>query len=226
LREQRYLALALAAGLVTAFATYTFLGSLQDRVPVVVAARDLPEFSQLEPDMVRTILVHPSAVHPSSVRREEDAMGQRLGTLTLANEPILKDKLLVLAGDGVAGRLKPDERALFLPVGLAGGVGGALEVRDRVDVILVADEAKLGYAEARTIARNVLVLEILADSGRPWSREGRDEMLGVLVAVTPGQAEALALAMASGRIYLAANPYEPDEISRGEMNGDAEAPKR
>lgn len=226
MREHRYLALALAAGLMTAFATYTFLGSLQDRIPVVVAARDLPEFSKLEPDMVRTILVHPSGIHPASARSEEDVIGRRLGALTLTNEPILTQKLIVVGSDGVAGRLKPEERALFLPVGLAGGVGGALEARDRVDVILVGDASKVGYAGARTVVRNVLVLEILADTGRPWTRVSRDEMLGVLLAVTPDQAEALSLAMASGRIYLAANPYEPEDVRRGETAGDAETPKR
>lgn len=214
MREHRYLILALAAGIMAAVASYSFLGSLQERVPVVVAARDLPEFTRIEADLVRTILVHPSGVHPASARRKEDVIGLRVGSFTLAGEPVLTEKLIAGGDHGVAGRLGPAERALFLPVGLSRGLGGAVEARDRVDVILVGDESKLGYVQVSTILRNALVLEVLGETGRPWSRDSRDEMLGVLLAVTPEQAEALSLAMESGQVYLAANPYEPEDVPR------------
>ncbi|MFS8641297.1 MAG: Flp pilus assembly protein CpaB, partial [Symbiobacteriaceae bacterium] len=117
----------------------------------------------------------------------EQVVGRVLRRPVVAGEPVLQADLAPGEGAGLSLALDEGQQAFFLPTGLEQGLGGAVEAGDRVDVIFVGGQGPTGLS--RTLLESVLVLQVRDDEGR---RAEGGRPLGVLLAVTPWQAEQLA----------------------------------
>jgi pilus assembly protein CpaB len=132
----------------------------------------------------------------------------------VANEAVLVTKLAADgAGGGLMSTIPEGMRGVTLRVNDVSGVSGFVVPGSRVDVILSGSPTSGNIEMAKTFLENIQVISagqnIADDSGRPMNVQT------VNVLVTPEQAEAVALAMASadGRLQLALrNPLDMKEV--------------
>lgn len=209
-RGSRSIILALVAALLAATTIYLCLASAGAEVAVLVAATDIPALTQLQLRHLRTASLPAAAVHPHALTFEDQAAGRYALVPIAAGEQVLDEKLSRPGGAGgaVAAALRPGQRAMFVPAPLEVGLGGALRPGDRVDAIFVADERRVGQTASLVILRQIAVLDVRTTNGQAIAAAGRDDPLaGVVVAVSPAQAERLALALETGTIYLVAACY-------------------
>jgi pilus assembly protein CpaB len=221
MRDRRLLVLTLLIAAVTCFATYNYVLGLDRRVAVVVAAAALPEFTLLEPGALRLVQLPEGGVHPRAVSSPDELLGK---VLTVPVEPGQQILVTQVRTPGTLGTdnqfvavLGPGERAMMIPVPLGQAVGGGLASRDRVDVIFVADQARLGFAFARVLLQGLRVLDVSGDRGGTSAATRHGAPDGVVVAVTPKQAERLAFALEHGTLYLvtAGGREEPSVATQG-----------
>ena len=170
-------------------------------LPVVVASRDLKAPVKVEPGMVTVALLPAAAVHSQALASPHQVVGKVLRRDVVAGEPFLRADVAPGGEGGLSLALEEGQQAFFVPTRLEQGLGGAVEAGDRVDVIFVGGEGP--GAVSRTLLEGVPVLQVRDEEGRRQS-DGRP--LGVLLGVTPVQAEQLAYALTYGRLYLSLAP--------------------
>ncbi|MDQ7793029.1 MAG: Flp pilus assembly protein CpaB [bacterium] len=209
MRERRLLVLAILVALATGFIVYNYLAGLDQRVSVVVATTNLGEFTLLESSMLRVASLPAGGVHPRAVSSPSMLEGRVLLAPVDAGQQILitqvRDRGAVGTGNSFVAALEPGERAMLIPSTLARSVGGALAPRDRVDIIFVADQLKLGVSFARVLLQGLRVLDVRSDRGRSLGADRDGLPAGVVVAVTLEQAERLAFALENGQLYIASS---------------------
>lgn len=207
--------LALAA----AAAVYFYLGSLGRRCPVVVAAAAVPAGKVLGPGELRVVMMPAEAVHPQAVRSLQEGLGLVSSAELLPGEQVLRPRVFPPEQAGPGGRLAPGVRAMLVPVPPERWPGGTVRPGGLVDVVFVSgdpDQPRL----ARVLLPSLRVLDVRDDRGMPWG-EGRGVPLGVVVAVTPGEAEKLAFALEHGSVYLAQCPPDPEVVPTDGVGWDS-----
>ncbi|GAB6876046.1 Flp pilus assembly protein CpaB [Thermaerobacter litoralis] len=194
-------AASLGVALLSGATAYLIYLDATASLPVVVAARALQAPVKIEADMVSVVPLPAAAVHPGAVADPAKVVGRVLRRDVEAGEPLLEADLAPGRDAGLSLYLEGRQQAFFIPTRLEQGLGGAVEPGDRVDVIFVGGEGP--GAVARTLLENLPVLQVRDEEGRRWE-EGRP--LGVLVGVTPDEAERLAYALTFGRVFLSLAP--------------------
>lgn len=207
---------AVLAALLTAVSVYFYLSSLNKPVPVVlvdviVANQAIGIRTEITADMVKTIQLPPSAVHPNAVRSASDVVGTIAGARFEAEEQILNTKI-VKAGDvkgGMSYLVEKGMRAMTISVDPVTGVAGYVAANDIVDILAAIDVSTLG-ADGTTqtvdtysfaLMQNIKVLA----SGTKLQNKAQAEDVDyatITVLVTPEQAIKLNLASLKGTIRL------------------------
>ncbi|MEW6031256.1 MAG: Flp pilus assembly protein CpaB [Bacillota bacterium] len=198
----RYLVLALACAVVAGVLAHTYLTGLSRSVPVVVAARDFPAYTVIDPSLVKTVLLPAVAVHPTAVRRAAEAVGLVSLVPRAAGEQLLAASLVSGSRPGeYRASLAPEERALVLPQEVV--LGGWLGVGrgDYLDLYVVV------RGTSRCLAQGLEVLEIIEDGARSVLGSRPGPPAAVLLRVTPGLAEQVVLAAECGKLYFAVSGY-------------------
>ena len=199
--------LALVAG---AVAGALYFVSVQ-RVPMLVAAQDIPLIRPLTALDVEVRALPPDALPPGAIANLEDVVGR------VPRAPVWRGQPFVVQGlsddtavfhTGLA--LRPGERAIAIPVVAVSAVGGAVAPGARVDVLAVP---VIGRAPAgRTVellAAEALVLDVRSESGAPYTPQPRDggfaaERVGsVVIAIAPSDAIRFADRIATSTFVLA-----------------------
>jgi pilus assembly protein CpaB len=195
-----------------------FAPSAVDRVktvPVVVAARDIPEGTLID----RTglfVSYWPAGTVPAGAYTTLDSLAARVTRV-----PIYKGEAMVpgrLApegtGPGLEVKITPGKRAFGLRINDVAGIAGMVQPNSRVDVMVVlADPNDRGRRVATVFMSNMRVLAI----GGPWQDPDavtppRDAV--VTLEVTPDEAERLAIAQTQGQIALVLRGYgDPDSLT-------------
>ena len=189
-----HLAVVVAALLAFA-ANIAYLRSLDDSVPVVVAAVPIEAGRIVEPSDLATI----------SIRADQ----QLLGTLWSTTEGLDGSVARRSIGAGeLVGRqdllptMTPDGlRAMAVPIDPAHAVGGTIRVGDRVDLVDVDDQGVASF-----VVRNVEVVEVSAESSGALSGGGRhiviatseDDVLAVVGAIADGRVDVVLATGAAG----------------------------
>ena len=216
-RDRRLLIFMLLIAVITCLATYNYLLGLDRRVAVVVAATALPEFTLIEPDALRVLHLPEGGVHPRAVSSPGELHGKVLMVSAEPGQQILITQVREPGTLGIDNQfvaaIGPGERAMMIPVPPGQAVGGGLAPRDLVDVIFVADEARLGLAFARVLLQGLRVLDVRGERGEPLAATRRDAPAGVVVAVTLEQAERLAFALEHGSLYLISGGREEAKVA-------------
>jgi pilus assembly protein CpaB len=185
--------------------------------PVVVAARDLPVGTRLEPHHLRTIDWPAESLPLHAAQRLEPLLGTFTVSSVLENEPVLPTKLTGADGPGLLPmKIPAGLRAIALRVNDVTGVAGFVAPGMKVDVIAVLDSADVaGGRGAFTLLENIEVLAIAQDMD---TRGGPPTVVKtVTLLASPAQAERLALAGASASLQLALRGY--GDRARGSATG-------
>lgn len=203
--------LALAAGLAAALLAFLMVrGRLPvapaapARVPVVIAARDIPARTKLSAAWLRVRLAAPADL-PDGAGATLAAFAGKVTTVQVPVGVALTRQAVTepSAALGMAFALPPSQRALTVALDPADAADQFVRPGDHVD-ILAADEPGSGPAEARTVLQNVRLLAVGTQTDpnatAPAPSSGPAH---ITVAVSPAQAQTLVLVAARGKIHLA-----------------------
>jgi pilus assembly protein CpaB len=176
-------------------------------VPVVVAAIDLAEASELRAEQL-TIVNWPANSVPRGAVSDPAALAGRILTGRLVkDEPVLESRLASAeAGRGLAALLPQGMRAVAVRVDDVVGVAGFIHPGDNVDVIVTfrPTDAAVTRPISKVVLQGIRVLAVGKEVARVEST--LDKAITATVAtlmVDSPQAEKLALAASRGQILLA-----------------------
>jgi len=206
---------ALTLAVITTFAVLSYVRGLQRQAAVkpqtiateqvvfaktLIGARNVVGMDALE---LRSI---PSAgVHPQAAREMAAVAGRVAMAPVYPDEQVLTTKFAPAGvNPGLTYSLAKDKRAMTIAVNEVIGVAGFLFPGDRVDV--------LGTVTLDSEAFSKVVLqdvEVLAIAQKVEQKPGEEPRVttSATLAVTPEQAEILALVDSSGKVRLALRPY-------------------
>lgn len=206
-RRHMALLLAVAMALLTAVLVYNYLSRFAETMPVVVAARDLEGPTLIEPGDLKVVPVPVGSVHPLAFHDPAAVAGQWLKGSAVAGQMLLAPHLVggPAGGSPLQIVLQQDQVGFFLPAPVERMLGGAVAPGDKVDLIFVAARGRGDEARSDLLAAAVPVLDVRDQDGQPFSAEGRGRSLpaGLVLAVTPFDAQRLAFALEHGQVYVA-----------------------
>ncbi len=212
MRSRSYVILAILCAACAGLLSYGYLASLNERTPVVVAARDIKRGTVIEPSLLRTALVHPSALHPQAFESANRILGQCATAPIYKGEQIVSPRITGETPQGEIGMLPPDQRAFLVPVPLSRALGGLLGPGDLVDVIFVSDPHSTEEPLAQVLLTELEVLDTRSDRGISMEPGEQGGFLGAVLCVTPPEAEMLAYALTYGHIYIAGRGYLAGDV--------------
>ncbi len=202
-----------ALGIARGLQTRSDLPPAEPRASVVVATRDLPDRTRLGQADVKLISLPVSARHPDAATALEQVVDRVLTRTTFAAEPLLLGTLAAIdGGAGLALHVPTNMRAIAVSFSEVIGAGGLISPGDDVDMIAVFDERVRGAHEAGYVLMGVRVLAVAQSlPGAEAPSDGQDRRAGdnrpppaktVTLAVTPNEAERLALAERIGALKV------------------------
>lgn len=213
MRRRLLLVLAFAAvvGLVASLLVYRVIVQIATPVgpgtseEVVVASVNMALAETVTPQHVKVVAWPRGSVPSGAIRSVKDAEGRVVRSSIVAGEPLIEAKLAPeLSGrGGIMPMLVPEgQRGVSIKVDEAVRESGFVMPNSRVDVLVSMAKAP-GSQEriAKVILQDVLVL---AAGQAVEMRENKPvTVTTVTLALTPEQAERLAVAQAEGRLTLA-----------------------
>lgn len=164
-----------------------------------------------------------SQAHPAAVRSVAEVVGQVAAQTMFVGEQVLQYKLTDIRADaGLALQIEQGKRGISVSFSEVIGAGGHILPGDIVDVIAVFDDQVLEVRSAGYVLEAVQVLAVAREVQRPQTlpeREqeeaggfggNRNEVVAqsVTLAVTPAEAQRLALAERFGELRLALRPLD------------------
>ena len=179
---------------------------------VVVAVHKLPTGTRLAEKDLKLVAWPASSPLPDAFEKIESVVNRGLISGLVENEPITESKLAPLAaGAGLPPSIPPGQRAMSVKVDEVIGVAGFVVPGTRVDlVVTVRGGGANAVSMSRTVLSNVLVLTAGTRYDQEVGRKGEPQPATVVtLAVSPEDAERIALASSEGKISLALrNPLD------------------
>jgi pilus assembly protein CpaB len=211
------LAIAVLAGGGLAYGTYNAMKAPQvvtqtvATQPVVVAAADLSLGAELKAEDLKVLQFPQGQAPEGSFAAPPELVGRGLIVSVVKGEPFLPSKLAAKeAGAGLPPVIPDGMRAVSVRVNEVIGVAGYVLPGSRVDVITtVSPTNQMQDMTSKVVLANVLTLT----AGTRMEQDQKDgkpvQVTVVTLAVSPEQAERLALASTEGKIQLALrNPLD------------------
>lgn len=168
---------------------------------IVVAARDIPLGTQLDPEMIKTVR-WPSQSQPQGAFHNAGMLpGRVVNTSLLAGEPVVEAKLAAPGSKGgLSALIAPGARAISVKVNDVMGVAGFALPGNYVDVLVHAEDEN-DKPFSRIVLQRILVLAVDQESNRDATKP--KVVKAVTLQVTPEEAEKLDLARGIGSLSLA-----------------------
>jgi pilus assembly protein CpaB len=206
--------LALAVGLLVSYTVYNRLRTFADSnnnergVPVVMAADDIQVGTKLEAHDVRVVTLPQSAVPPGAFSGTSQVLGRGAILPVSKGEFILPSKLAALnAGSGLSSMIPQGMRAVSVRVNDVVSVAGFVQPGSHVDV-LATGQGGGNDRQTTTVLENVLVLAVGKSLDRNPLADAQTAPV-ITLAVSPDDAQKLALVSQEGRIQLSLrNPMD------------------
>ncbi|HLX86254.1 MAG TPA: Flp pilus assembly protein CpaB [Terriglobales bacterium] len=209
--------LALAIGLLASFTVYNRLrmfaaaGANDRGVPVVVAANDIQVGAKLTSRDVRVITLPQSAIPPGAYSSTAKILNPPRGVILPISQGdfVLPTKLAAEnAGAGLPSMIPQGMRAVSVRVNDVVSVAGFVQPGTHVDVLATGNEATGNDRQTMTVLENVLVLAVGKSLDRNASADAQTAPV-ITLAVSPDDAQKLALVSQEGRIQLSLrNPVD------------------
>jgi pilus assembly protein CpaB len=217
--SRKLVIVAIILGILTTSGMYLYLRSLEGTkktVAVWVAKRDIPEKSKIDSSMVKLEKVEEGYVHKLAVTERGSVTGQYAGSKINAGEQILNNKLVELIETGFAYTIPKGKRAMSVAVDKVAGVADNIRVGDFVDVLVFVEKYEVEDKEhkyiwpdiEKMVLQNIQVLDIIGNSQVEVTDKDKEketdvkEKSLVTLAVSPSEAEKLALSDVGGQIRL------------------------
>jgi pilus assembly protein CpaB len=185
------------------------------QIPVVAATQALPAGTRLTAEHLKVVPWPMNAPLPGAHAKIEEVLDRGLIAPVLLNEPVTESKLAAQdAGAGLPPTIPDGLRAISVRVNEVIGVGLFVGPGTRVDVLatFTTDEGPI----SRAVVENVAILA----AGTPYDAELAAQQRRpvppsvVTLAVTPEQAERIALVATNGQILLALrNPADSESVA-------------
>lgn len=210
------LLIAISAAAIATYGVYRAIQTAPVRTvqtpttPLVVAGKAMPVGTLLAKDSLRVVAWPASNPVPGGYGEVDAVAGRGLVATVAENEPITEPKLAPRGvGAGLPPTITEGMRAISIKVNDIIGVAGFILPGTHVDVI-VSVKGQQDEAIARCVVSNVLVMASGTRYDQEQSKEGKPVPTTVVtVAVTPEDAERIALAVTAGQIVLALrNPLD------------------
>jgi len=206
--------LALAVGLLVSYTVYNRLraftgaGNNERGVPVVMAADDIQVGTKLEAHDVHVVTLPQSAVPPGAFSGTSQVLGRGAILPVSKGEFILPSKLAALsAGSGLPSMIPQGMRAVSVRVNDVVSVAGFVQPGSHVDV-LATGQGGGNDRQTTTVLENVLVLAVGKSLDRNPLADAQTAPV-ITLAVSPDDAQKLALVSQEGRIQLSLrNPMD------------------
>jgi pilus assembly protein CpaB len=181
-------------------------------VKVVVAVHKLPTGTRLAAGDLKVISWPASSPLTGAFDKIEAVVDRGLVAGLVENEPVTETKLAPLAaGAGLPPSIPPGQRAMSVKVDEVVGVAGFVVPGTKVDlVVTMRGNGSVTSPMSRTVLSNVLVLTAGTRYDQEQGLKGEPQPATVVtLAVTPEDAEKIALASSEGKISLALrNPLD------------------
>ncbi len=194
-----------------------------ETVPVVVALVDIPRFTTLAPDMLKTREFPKDTVPAGAANRVEDVTDRVALSGLVKDEPIIEGKLALRGtGHGMAPGLPIGMRAFTILVPTqSSGVAGFILPGNKVDVLLTTSGNggpgdPTGGATTRTLLQSIEILAVDQQVDAPsGNKVDVNVMRSVTLLVTPDEAQMLDLAQNKGILHLSLkNPEDTKDVRR------------
>ena len=214
----RFAGAVLLAGGATAIDYRTLSLPPGTSLPVVVAARDIPEGSIVGRGSV--VVAHwPGGTIPAGAYSTLESVAGRVTRVAVLKGEAIVPGRLAIPYPGLDVKITPGKRAFSFRVNDVSGIAGLIQPNTRVDIFVLIDDGE-GSSVAKLFMENMRVLAIGAVPQR--SQDGRLINATVCtVEVTPDEGERLAIATTQGQIQLMLRGYgDPDSLR---ANGPATA---
>lgn len=183
---------------------------------VVLAARDIPEGTLID-RVALTSAVWPVNMIPAGAYESIDSVAGRVARVNVfTGETIVPGRLAPTgSGPGLELKIPPGQRAMSVRINDVAGISGLLQPNSRVDVMVTiasVDEKDQNRQVAKLFMENMRVLSVGTEMQR--DKEGQPKpATSVTLAVTPEEAERLAVAMNTGSIHLVLRGFgDPDSV--------------
>lgn len=190
-------------------------------VPVVVAAKDIPEGMPVDRAAV-VVAQWPVGTQPVGAYRSVEAITNHVTRVNVyKGEAIVPGRLAPPGtGAGPEVRITPGKRAFGIRVNDVAAIAGLVQPNSRVDILVLLDAPQQKKPVAKLFMENVRVLAIGAATER--AQDASSITVGVAsLEVTPAEAERLAIAASRGSFQLVLRGYgDPDSIRGGSMPND------
>jgi pilus assembly protein CpaB len=177
-----------------------------ETVAVVVAAKEVPRYTTISADMLKTQDFPKGLVPPRALTKVENAVDRVTYGPLVKDEPLLDSKLAARgAGRGMAMIIPKGMRGFTIPTpNISAGVAGFILPGNKVDVLLtVAGQGANDTTRTVTLLQG---LEILAVDQRveapAENKVDAKELRSVTLLVTPDQAAQLDLGQNKGVLHL------------------------
>ncbi|MGQ0508509.1 MAG: Flp pilus assembly protein CpaB [Myxococcaceae bacterium] len=212
---------ALGLGLLTAIAAAVAWRSTKQElrrgwelIPVVVAAQDLPEGTEVTAQMVAERSVPEQFVTSSVIRPEQTSyvINQRVLVPVQKGDPLAWTHFGTgQPSDRLSGKVQKKARVVTIDAGRSQAVGGWVRPNDHVDVIGTFRDPQSNEQVAVTLLQNVIVVATGRQTGTSPPGESQRDYSNVSLLVIPEEAEVLVLAQQEGKLTLSLrNETDPD----------------
>jgi pilus assembly protein CpaB len=179
---------------------------------VAVAAHNLPTGARITEKDVKLVAWPASNPVPGVFSELKPILDRGLVAAVGENEPVTETKLAPIgSGAGLPPSIPPGMRAMSVKVDEVIGVAGFVVPGTRVDlVVTLRGSGQTEESMSRTVASNVLVLTAGTKFDQEQAKDGKAQPSTVVtLAVSPSDAERVALASSEGKISLALrNPLD------------------
>jgi pilus assembly protein CpaB len=219
--------IALVVAVIATFGVYRILEATKASsriatIPVVVAAKDMPEGVTI--DRVGLVVAQwPAGTQPAGAYNSVDSVAGRVTRVAVyKGEAIVPGRLAPEGtGAGLEVKITPGKRAYGIRINDVASLAGMVQPNSRVDIMVVINDPEQQKQVAKLFMENMRVLAIGAAPER--TQDGRPISAAVAsIEVTPSQAERLAIAAAQGALQLVLRGYgDPDSIdTKGAVAND------
>ncbi len=200
------LVLAVTVGLVTSYLVYSSVKAgtdpNRDTSEVTVAAVNISIGEALTPQHMKLVRWPKASLPPAAIATPKTVEGRVAKVSFFPGEPILEAKLAASGPGGLMTMMvPPGKRAVSIKLDEAAQKSGFLLPNSRVDVLVTMARNAGGGKESRLVLQDVTVLA--ADQSVETKDNRPVTMTTVTLALTPAEAERLALAQNEGKVNMA-----------------------
>jgi pilus assembly protein CpaB len=188
---------------------------------VVVASVDIPEGVAIDRNQV-SLASWPAPTVPAGAYTSVDSVVGRVTRVNVFTGEAVVPGRLAPAGTGPGLELKipPGQRAMAVRINDVAGISGLIQPNSRVDVMVTIADVNTGKQVAKLFMENMRVLSVGTEIQRDAAGRPNTATTATL-AVTPEEAERLAIAMNTGSIQLVLRGYgDPATISTKGANSN------